>query len=292
LFFCADAFGTTPDSTESHVKGKLYHVNRPIVGAIIAAGLGSDALAISRIKDKPDISAAELSTLNTGVINSFDRWALNQNPANHLMYANISDLAQIPIILLPGLLAFDKDISKDWWDILLMYAEGHTITFTFYNYSPLGPTFENKYRPITYYTQLPLSEREDGNNRNSFYSGHTASCAYSTFFMAKVWCDYHPDMGAGEKYLLYVAAALPPIAMGYLRVRALDHFPSDDAVGLFLGSAIGIIIPELHKFHNNNLSLGMFSSPDGTGLNIKWTLPCQHPSASSSFKGALAPGTM
>jgi hypothetical protein len=58
-----------------------------------------------------------------------------------------------------------------------MYLEGDTITFTFYNYSWLGPTFQNRYRPLTYYTDLSSADRMDGGNRNSFYSGHVASVA-------------------------------------------------------------------------------------------------------------------
>jgi len=271
IFLYTGAYGHPADSTESPVSTKIYRVNRPIVGAIIGIGLFSDYLAISRIKNKNTISDNEIQNLNTDILNPIDSWALNQNPADMAQYKQISDYGQIPIILLPGLLAFNKNISKDWFDILLMYAEGHTITFTFYNYSPLGPTFQNKYRPMTYYSEFTMDERENGNNRNSFYSGHVASAAYSTFFMAKVWCDYHPAIGAG-KYLIYTAAAIPPIVMGYCRVKALDHFPSDNAVGLILGAAIGIIIPELHKFHSQNISLGLLTSPDAMGLNVKWTL--------------------
>jgi hypothetical protein len=269
IILCAPAFGNSPDSVKAE---KHYHVNRPIVGAIIAAGLFSDYFAISRIKGKANISDEELHAINPDILNSMDRWGLQQNPADRDRYKQYSDIGQIPVILLPCLLAFDKKISKDWWDLLLMYAEGHTITFTMYNYSPLGPTFQNKYRPMAYYSEFTNSERESGNNRNSFYSGHVASCAYSTFFMAKVYCDYHPDMGCG-KYLWYTAAAVPPLVMSYLRVKALDHFPSDDAVGLALGAAIGIIIPQLHKVSfNKDVSFGMFTSPDAMGLSVRWTL--------------------
>jgi membrane-associated phospholipid phosphatase len=153
-----------------------------------------------------------------------------------------------------------------------MYVEGHTITFTFYNYSWLGPTFQNRFRPLTYYTQLPLKDRMDGGNRNSFYSGHTASVAYTSFFVAKVYCDYHPDLGAA-KYLLYTAALIPPLVMAYIRVKALAHFPSDDMVGLTIGAAIGVILPELHKFSYKGITLGLLCAPDAMGLSLCWTPP-------------------
>lgn len=269
LIFCTTAFSISPDTVKAT---KIYRVNRPIVGAIIAVGMLSDYFAIARIKDKATITDEELHVLNPDLLNSIDRWALDQNPADRDRYKQYSDVGQIPIILLPGLLLFNKNIRKDWFDLLLIYAEGHTITFTMYNYSFLGPTFQNRYRPMTYYTEFSDADRKSGNNRNSFYSGHVASAAYSTFFMAKVYCDYHPNMGA-EKYLWYTAAVIPPAVMGYLRIKALDHFPSDDAVGLMLGAVIGIIIPELHKnSHDKNLSLGMFTSPDAMGLSVQYAL--------------------
>jgi hypothetical protein len=280
MIFCVNTFGNPADSTEI----KPYHVNYPVVGVIIAGGMISDVFAISRIKGKTDMTDEELLFLNSpaqrDLINPIDRWALRQNASDRKRFQQISDIGQVPMYLLPGLLMFNKNIRKDWLDLMMIYLEGHTITFTFYNYSFLGPTFQNRYRPVAYYPEFANNTRESGNNRNSFYSGHVASSAYSTFFMAKVYCDYHPDMGA-EKYLWYVAAAVPPLLMGYARVKALDHFPSDGAVGLALGAAIGIIVPELHKNPRyKNLSLGMFSSSDAMGLSIRWKLPYQQFGAS------------
>ena len=274
LFLLFPNRGTRCQSPDSAVKTNRYHVNYVTTSTIIAAGLATDAFAISRIKDKPDLTNAELLALNRTEINSIDRWALQQNPSKYQMYSKLSDEIEPPLFLiLPALLVFDKKIpKKDWLNILFMYIEGHTITFTFYNYSWLGPTFQNRFRPLTYYAQLPLETRMDGGNRNSFYSGHTASVAFTSFFVAKVYCDYHPNLGAA-KYLLYTAALIPPLAMGYLRVKALAHFPSDDMVGLSLGAAIGIILPELHKFNYKGLTVGMFCTPDATGLSLCWTPP-------------------
>src|SRR5580698_370956 len=123
-------------SSDSAVKTSRYHVNYITTSAIIAAGLTTDAFAISRIKDKPNLSANEILALNTTEINSIDRWALHQNPANYKMYSRLSDEIEPPVFLiLPALLGLDNKIpKKDWLKILFMYFEGHTITFTFYNY--------------------------------------------------------------------------------------------------------------------------------------------------------------
>jgi membrane-associated phospholipid phosphatase len=271
LFFSQVAPGQSPDSS---VRPRRYHVNYVTGSIIIGIGLGTDAFAISRIQNKPNLTTAELQALNPAVINSLDRWALHQDPTQYHHYSKISDYIEPPIfILLPAVLGLDKKIpKKEWMDLLFMYIEGHTITFTFYNYSWLGPTFQNRFRPLTYYSQLPLADRISGGNRNSFYSGHTASVAFTTFFITKVFCDYHPDLGFG-KYLLYTAALIPPVLMGYFRVKALAHFPSDDMVGLTLGAVLGIVVPALHKSNDKRVSLNLFSTPEATGLSVCWKLP-------------------
>jgi hypothetical protein len=272
LFFSHAAICQSVDST-APTPTKLYHVNHFTGILIMAAGVGTDAFAIGRIQNKPDLTNNEILALSPDVLNSIDRWALKQDPGKREMYGKLSDEIEPPMfVILPALLGLDKKIRKNWSDILYMYLEGHVITFTFYNYSWLGPTFQNRYRPLTYYTSLPMVARMSGNNRNSFYSGHVASTAFTSFFAAKVYCDYHPELG-GKKFLIYAAALVPPVFMGYIRVKALAHFPSDDMVGLTLGAALGIIIPEVHKFHYKGLSLGAYCPPHVIGLSAFWTLP-------------------
>src|SRR6185436_1755004 len=210
---------------------KVYHVNRLTVSILIAGGSVIDFLAIKPLRDKPIITESEFNELKRDELNKFDRWALEQKTADYKKIQQIGDYSQIPFFLIPpALFAINKKMRKDWLDITLMYWEGHTITFFSYNYSFLGPRFQNKYRPLVYYDELPLSDRNIGYNRSSFYSGHVASVTYTSFFMAKVYSDYHPEWGA-KKYLLYLAALVPSAAMSYLRVRALAHFPSDCMVG-------------------------------------------------------------
>ena len=287
LILSVNSFGQTTDSTrkdtviKKKAATKVYRINYFVEGAIIAVGMAGDLIAIPRLKSKPKLTDDELLFVNSdeqkNLLNPVDKWALKQPTSNRGMWKNISDYGEIGIFLLPSLLIIDKNIRKDWLRILFMYVEGHTVTFTFYNYSPLGPYFQNRLRPAVYYPELGIDARQNSNNRNSFYSGHVASCSYSTFFMVKVYCDYHPNIGA-KKYLLYLAASVPPLVLGYARMRALDHFPSDIAVGFGLGAIIGIVVPALHKTRiGKNLSLSLLDSPDATGLSIRWNLGNQSP---------------
>src|SRR5258706_13832150 len=107
-----------------------------------------------------------------------------------------------------------------------MYLEMNAIVLTIYQASPLGPLFQDRYRPIVYYDEIKREVRKNPYYRNSFYSGHVAAATASTFFMAKVYSDYHPEIGA-NKYLLYGGALVPTLIMAYLRLKELMHFPTD-----------------------------------------------------------------
>ena len=64
--------------------------------------------------------------------------------------------------------------------------------------------------------------------------------------MAKVLDDMHPELGR-NRWWLYGAAAIPPAVVGYYRVQAGKHFPTDVLTGAALGAVTGILVPELHK---------------------------------------------
>ena len=264
----AEAHSQSPAADSSF---RPFKVNRWVSGGISGAGLLCDYFLIPVILHKKTLTDAELQGLNKNVyINGFDHWALELDPSKRNSFENYSNYTSTTIYGLPLLLAFDGRIRRDWVDLLLMYLETHSITFSIYNLSFMGPIFQNKYRPIAYYDELPFDQRNSGNNRNSFYSGHVASSTAATFFLAKIYSDYHPDLGL-KKYLLYGAAAIPPLFVGYLRVKALDHFPSDVAVGFMVGALCGVMVPEMHRFKDNAISIGAFPSPEGSnGLCVQW----------------------
>jgi hypothetical protein len=177
------------------------------------------------------------------------------------------------IVALSGAsLLLDKRMRQDWKPIFMMYYEMHAATFTLYNYSPIGPTWVDKFRPIAYYSYFSDAERRAGNQKNSQYSGHVASAVASTFFAVKVYSDYHPEMGA-KKYLYYTLAAIPPLAEGYFRIRALAHFPTDVIMGFGVGALTGILVPQLHKVKHQNVSVGLNYSPAGNPeFAFRWNM--------------------
>jgi PAP2 superfamily. len=258
-----------PQSSASDSSFHPYHVNYWVTGTIIGVGMSANYLGVGLVFHKIELSRLEIQALNKGTINSIDSWAFKQDPSKMESFAKYSDYFLASTVVLPVFLMFDKQIRQDWIDVLLMYVETMSITPNIYEWSPLGVNFQNRIRPIAYYDQLTYDQRKSANNRNSFYSGHEAVVAASTFFMAKVYSDYNPGIG-NNKYLLYGAAIIPPLIEGYFRVKAIAHFPSDVMVGMGVGALCGILIPEFHRFHDKNILLGLYSSSEATGIAIKW----------------------
>ncbi|KAF0141850.1 MAG: PA-phosphatase-like phosphoesterase [Stygiobacter sp.] len=246
-----------------------YHVNYWVTGSILTVGLTTNLIGITTVLGKKDVTLAEIQSLDRSVINNLDYWVLKLDPTKASTNAVYSDYVLGASLVMPGLLFFDKNIKHDWFDILLMYTETMSITTNIFEWSFLGPTFQNRLRPLTYYEELTYDEKKSGHNRNSFYSGHVASAAASTFFMAKVYSDYHPEIG-NNKYFLYAAAMVPPLVLGYFRIKALKHFTSDVMVGIGIGALCGILIPEFHRIKYENITLGLYSSLEATGVAIKW----------------------
>ena len=92
---------------------------------------------------------------------------------------------------LPLLLLLDKKIRKDGLKIGLLFLETMGTTGAIYTSWAM---IVNRFRPYAYNSEVSMKTRTRGGSRNSFFAGQPAVVATSTFFMAKVFSDYHPAM--------------------------------------------------------------------------------------------------
>jgi membrane-associated phospholipid phosphatase len=246
----------------------VYRMNRLATIGITAGGAIASVAGTFAMQHKKVVTESEIAGLDPEAINGFDRWVLDQPIPDTNTFTRVSTIALSLTEVLPFVLFFDKSIQKDWINITLMLLETDAIALTIYECSPLGPLFQNKFRPMVYKKDF-IHAPEEGEVRNSFFSGHTMAAAASSFFMAKVYSDYHPE---ANQFLLYGAACIPPLYMAYLRLRALEHFPSDVLVGFGVGAACGVIIPSLHLVPDNDVKIGIYTSPNSTGLRLNLAL--------------------
>jgi membrane-associated phospholipid phosphatase len=80
---------------------------------------------------------------------------------------------------------------------------------------------------------------------SSFFSGHTSITAASTFFIAMVYTDYHPD--SRWKPLVWTGAAILPALTGITRYKAGKHYWTDVITGYAVGALVGTLTPYLHR---------------------------------------------
>lgn len=250
---------------------KIYKIIPWLSGTIGAMGIYTNIIGLPKLKDKPPLSLEELEALDPSQVGRFNRSALKQDASKREDAHNISDVFMYSSAALPFTLFLDKKIRPEYFNICLMYIEVLSITSNLYTYSPIGPKFTDRYRPLAYYEELSIEERTEGNQRNSMYSGHVATTAVGTFFMAKVLSDYHPEW-KHRKIWLYGLASIPPAMVGVWRVQALKHFPSHTIIGGVLGAGMGLLGPTIHKKWQDKVSLSAAYSEQfkGAGMIVKF----------------------
>ena len=239
-----DSIAKTPTKSAAANSGEVYNLNLAVDIPLTAVAAGWSLYAFPKIYDKPGIDPAELANLKEENINGFDRWAAD---VYHENAAKTSDLLFYASIPLPLVLLIDREIRKDALKVGFMYLEAMSVTGVFYTGSAY---IWDRFRPLTYIKNAPpgselAGDQISGNARNSFLGGHPALVATSTFFMATVYGDYHPD--SKFKYVLYGFAALATGGTAYLRHRGGKHFPSDLIVGTAVGTLSGLMVPRLHR---------------------------------------------
>lgn len=105
-------------------------------------------------------------------------------------------------------------------------------------------------RPYLYNPDAPAVPFPSNNDRSSFWSGHTANTAAITFTCANL--VQRSDASRGLKTATWIGAAAVPAAMGYLRVRAGKHFPTDVLTGYAVGAIVGWAVPYIHRAGNGS----------------------------------------
>ena len=255
------------DSGLVRQKQKVYTLRPAVDIPVFAAGAGWSGYAFTKIYSKDRSSEAKILSLDVNDINGFDRWAVRPHSERVGKKSNYIFHGSMP---LPFLLLADNSTRKDFFKLTFLYLEAMSITGLLYTGSVY---ITNRFRPYTYSSETPMTWRTRGGAKNSFYAGHVALVATSTFFMAKVYADYHPD--SKVRWVFYSMAGLATGTMAYLRHRGGFHFPSDILLGLTQGTLTGLLVPHFHKkrlIKDPNLSLTPYSNGESGGITLVYKL--------------------
>lgn len=268
MAFCqVDTIRSVPAITAKTPREKVYGVNPwwelPAAGAAVLLS----STGFRKLEKVSSMTEADILKLNPDDVNGFDRPVIFHNPAKYMDAQSKSDLFLNISIFTPAILALDKRIRKDWVDLLALYLASHTVDNALYFAAAFSV---RRPRPFLYNKDVPMSEKIGDNKSNSFFSGHTGFATTSTYFLVKVYTDYHQIKG-WKRIGLYGLATIPPALVGFYRMESGRHFRSDVLLGFLAGATSGILVPELHrvKKKHESLSFSPYYAPGGaTGLTM------------------------
>ena len=235
----------------------VYTLKPAVDIPIVAVGTAWSVFAFTKIYNKTPPTVEQIQNLKKEDINAFDRWAVYSYSKSLDDISYYPFYASIPLPLVFFLTG--KETRNDFLNLGFLYWEAMSIT----GLLGTSATYHvDRYRPYAYTTETSIEKRTGKIAKNSFFAGHVQVVATPTFFIAKVYADYHPD--SKLKWLFYGIASAATGATAYMRLRGGEHFPSDILLGTATGVLAGILVPHYHKTKSNNNS-GMSILPFSTG---------------------------
>lgn len=242
IFLLLFSFSTHGNSQMTVERESPYELNRWTSAGIVAAGFTGNLIGLSVLDKKSRVTAAEAAVLSMDDINSFDDFVFRY-PSSGFEDAQMrSDITMFSSVMLPAALLLHKNIRSWWLDYSLLYFKTHAIGANIYAWGI--PHFVDRYRPLVYYGDTPITARIGNRKANSFFSGHVSTTATGSFFLATMVAD---NLMEKNKWIPYSVAALPPAFVALDRMRAGKHFPTDVITGFIIGGAVGILVPKLHR---------------------------------------------
>jgi membrane-associated phospholipid phosphatase len=238
-----------------------YTIKAKVDIPVLVGGGAFTLFNFSRISKKTPSSQSFVEGLKKTDVNWFDRWGVRPYSEKKDNQSYIPFFVSMPLPLF--VFGIDRKMRKDFFKLSFLYAEAMTITGVLYS---AGAAYTNRLRPLVYSPETPIEKRISPESKKSFFAGHVALVATSTFFIARVFSEYHPE--SRIKWLYYTVAGAATFTTAYLRQAAGEHFLSDILLGTAVGTLSGLLTPSLHQhklIKNQRLSVLPFGG-HGAGL--------------------------
>lgn len=241
---------STGDTSHPFTPGESpYKLNLKIDIPVAVLGVTGTVVSYPLRNKKPKLDTAEVLALKIDDLAKFNRDAAHQYSKSA---DQVSDAIFYSGFAIPMLLALDKPVRHNALAVTIMYFETMGIAGTLDGFTNGNV---KKLRPYVYNPDVPLKPKLESDASGSFYGSHPSFTAACSFFLAKVYSDYHPS--SRFRYVVWPAAGAVTLASSYFRYKGGHHFISDIAVGVGVGTAIGIGVPALHKQKHDRLSIGI-----------------------------------
>jgi undecaprenyl-diphosphatase len=251
-------------------EGQHFTLDPVSDGVLTAAGFGfagllGAILGTGEIKPPvPSVSASSLLPI--------DRSAVTQTIDPHAStYSNVGLYTAVAFAVVDPLLSGLRDGSDALVVDAFMYAESASLALTLTDITKIAV---RRPRPIDYINcQQPNNPGCSSTDLGlSFFSGHASAVAAigaTATYLAFIRSPESP-----RPWITLGAATALTAFVGYERVRAGEHFPTDVIAGAMAGAAIGILVPHLHRHKQEapRVWVGVQPVPGGGGLSLQGLL--------------------
>ena len=231
----------------------VYELYETKDGALIGLGIPFSMAGFAFDLSVDSLSENEIKTASRDNVNKFDRFATYYYSEKA---SNWSDILVISCIAAPLTLLIPKKTQNDKGTILVMYAEAILLGTSL---PALSKGIFSRFRPFVYNQNVTLEKKLSPDAQKSFFSGHTSVAFTAMIFFSTVYAKYYPD--SDWRPFIWGSSIFLASAVGYLRVVAGAHFPSDVITGALVGGLVGYIIPRIHETDSSTSLMNIGQSP-------------------------------
>ena len=164
--------------------------------------------------------------------------------------------------------------SRDGWDAAavdgVMYAESLSLTLALTDITKVAV---RRPRPIAYAEQAALDAKSGGaanspsitdtDSTLSFFSGHAAMTGAVS--ATATYLAFQRSPHSWRPWVTLGAGLLLTSFVGFERVRAGAHFPTDVIAGGLAGGVVGVLVPHLHRHTSESPSVVVGFAPAAGG---------------------------